>query len=186
VKSNSLIISERPRPIWQIPIAALFFTIAFGFIGFKLYKWMLGGEHLNMSIGDFHIAIYFSALGVSFTSQKRIYVDINNSKFKPSFEVGPLKFGKWQTIHNYEYVSVFHQPLKGGGYIYEVNLWYDGNKHFQLYEKHSYEEAFLVGYQLSEHLNIDLLDATVPNAYKWIDKNEWKLKMKAASQTEKD
>lgn len=183
MKSSNLIISERPRPIWQIPIAALFFTIAVGFIGFKLYKWISSDTPLDLSIGDFHLAIYFSALGVSFTYHKRIYVDINNSKFKPSFEVGPLKFGKWQTIHNYEYVSVFHQPLKGGGYTFEVNLWYDGNKHFQLYEKNNYQDAFLVGFQLSEELHIDLLDATVPNAYKWIDKDQWKAQMNESSQT---
>lgn len=177
MNAQSLIISERPRPIWQIPVAALFFTIAFGFIAFKLYQWILGDNSLNLSIGDFHIAIYFSALGVSFTSRKRIYVDLKTSRFKPSFEVGPLRFGKWATIKTYEYVSVFHQPLKGGAYIYEVNLWYDGNKHFQLYEHTDYTEAFLIGYKLSEQLNIDLLDATVPNDFKWIDKEEWKTQM---------
>ena len=46
-----------------------------------------------------------------------------------------------------------------------------------MYERNSFEDAITVGYYLSEELNIDLLDATVPNDFKWIDKEEWKLKI---------
>lgn len=177
MNAKKIIISENNRPIWQIPLAALFFTIAVGSISYKIFLWITNDVPLSLSVADFNTAIYFCALGVGFTYRKRIYIDLKSSRFKPSFEVGPLKFGKWITITNYEYVSVFHQPLKDGSYIYEVNLWYDSNKHFQLYEKNDYKDAFIIGYQLSEELNIDLLDATVPNDFKWIDKEEWKNQM---------
>lgn len=173
---SPIIISERHRPIWQIPIAALFFTLAFGPIFYKLFLGLTSDAPLQLGLGDFHISIYFCALGVSFTYKKRVYIDLTHSKFKPCFEVGPLKFGKWVTIKTYEYVSVFHQSLTDGSYIYEVNLWYDNNKHFQLYEKNDYNEAILMAYQISEELKIELLDTTVPHNYKWIDKDALKTK----------
>jgi hypothetical protein len=176
MKSN-IIISESDRPLWQIPIAALFFTMAFGIIGYKIFFWATTNNPLRLRLIDFEGVIYLSAIGTSFCSRKRIHIDISKSRFRPTLEIGPLKFGKWQTIKNYQYVSVFHQPTIGGGYIFEVNLWYDKNKHFELYEENSYKEAFLIGYELSEELNIDLLDATVPNDFKWIDKHDWKAKM---------
>jgi len=168
--TSPIIISESNRPIWQIPVAALFFTLAFGPVVYELLLGFTNNTPIHIHINDFQSIVYFTALGIGFTYKKRVYIDLKHSKFKPSYEVGPLKFGKWMTIKTYEYISVFLQPLTDGTYIYEVNLWYDTNKHFQLYEKHDYKEAFLIGYQISEELNIDLLDATVPHDYKWIDK----------------
>ena len=34
-----------------------------------------------------------------------------------------------------------------------------------------------MGFDLSEQLGIDLLDATTPNDYKWINKDEWRKKL---------
>ncbi|MCT4629201.1 hypothetical protein [Winogradskyella sp.] len=174
---SKIIISESNRPIWQIPIAALFFTLAFGLLAYTIYEVKFSNESVRSAIVDIKNIVFLAAIGAGFSSQKRIYIDLEHSKFKPTIEIGPLKFGKWKQIYNYEYVSVFHQPLQDGDYIYEVNLWYDRNKHFCLFEKNDYKEAFIIGYELSEELNIDLLDATVPNDYKWVDKNEWKSKM---------
>jgi len=176
---SKTIISESNRPIWQIPIAALCFTIAIWILGSTIYNTAFLHENLRMAVSDIKSVIFFTAIGVGFCSQKKIYIDLEHSKFKPTIEIGFIKIGKWKRINNYEYVSVFHQPLKGGSYTYEVNLWYDSNKHFKLYEKNDYKEAFIIGYELSEELNVDLLDATVPNDYKWIDKAEWKSKMNA-------
>lgn len=178
--TSHTIISERPRPIWQIPIAALFFTLAFGIVGYKFYLWITTNQSSGIRLVDFQGLIYFSGIGAGFCSRKRIHIDIANSRFKPTIEIGPIKLGSWQTIKNYNYVSVFHQPTLNGTYVFEVNLWYDNNKHFELYEEQDYQDAFIIGYELSETLNIDLLDATVPNDYKWIDKAEWKVKMAQA------
>ena len=39
----------------------------------------------------------------------------------------------------------------------------------------------MMGFEISEELDIDLLDATVPNDYKWIDKIEWRKNMYQSS-----
>lgn len=173
----NIIISESDRPIWQIVIAAFFFTLASALIIYNNFNWATANVSGNSILSNFEVSAYLTFIGVSFCYRKRIHIDVFNSRFKPTIELGPLKLGKWQIIRNYQYVSVFHQPLTSGTYTFKVNLWYDNNKHFELYEKDDYKEAFLIGYELSEELNIDLLDATVPNDFKWIDKNEWKTKM---------
>ena len=181
MKSN-IIISESERPLWQIPIAALFFSIAAFILLFALYNISFNEKGLILFLHRLEPCIYFVSVGIAFTFTKSIHIDVKNSKFRPTINLGPIKLGRWQKIENYEYVSVFAQPLQDGGYIFEVNLWYDRNKHFELYEENDYKEAFIIGYELSEELNIDLLDATERNNYKWIDKDEWKAKMKANSQ----
>ena len=174
---SEIIISESNRPIWQIPIAALFFSLATLIILSALYKIEFTEKELILFLNQIKPSLFLISLGIGFTLTKSIHIDTENSKFRPTYNIGPIKFGQWQQIENYEYVSVFHQPLKGGGYIFEVNLWYNKNKHFELYEEYNYKEAFLIGYELSEQLNIDLLDATEPNNFKWVDKNDWKTKM---------
>lgn len=158
------------RPLWQRLIAAMFFTAAIVFLAYALYNanWTNGNA---INIGhDIKSFIYLVGFGVAFSFHQSVYIDLKNSKFRSTIEIGPIKLGQWKTISNYEYVSIFHQPLENGEKIFEVNLWYDRNKHWELYKKHDFKEAFLIGFELSELLQINILDATVPNDYKWINK----------------
>jgi len=168
--NGHFIVSERNRPFWKLIIASLFFTIAVAVLILHVFDVQWLDENIREIGGRFNLVIYLTVIGVGFSFQKRVHIDIKKSRFRSTFEVGPIKLGQWKTIKNYEYISIFHQPLVDGNKIYEVNLWYDKNKHWELYEKYDYEEAFRVGYKTSELLNIRLLDATIPNNYKWINK----------------
>jgi hypothetical protein len=176
---RNIIISEPDRPFWQIPIAAFFFTLAIALVLFTIYTIKFTERQVQLSLENLHLVIILFGVGAGFCFKKYIHIDIGNSKFKPTIGLGLIQFGKWQTIKNYQYVSVFHQPTIGGTYIFEVNLWYDNNKHFELYEEDSYEDAFLIGFELSEELDIDLLDATIPNDFKWVDKAQWRVKIRS-------
>lgn len=167
---KNIIVSEKQRPLWQRIIAALFFTAAFALMLYMIiYVNWTDKNAINIGY-DIKTVIYLIGFGVAFSFHQSVYIDIENSKFRTTIEIGPVKLGQWKTINSYEYVSIFHQPLSDGDKIFEVNLWYDRNKHWELYEKYDYKEAFLIGFEISELLNIDLLDATIPNNYKWIDK----------------
>lgn len=119
---------------------------------------------------NFNTVVYLVVAGIGFSFNKSVYIDVKKSRFRATFEVGSIKFGQWKAINNYKYVSIFHQPLIDGEKIYEVNLWYNRNQHWELYKKHNFKEAFIIGYEISELLQIDILDATIPNNYKWINK----------------
>ncbi len=166
-----IIVSGSKRPFWQIFIASLIFTFAAVLLLWIIYNTFLRPEIYLTSIISSRVVIYLIAIGTFFSFRKSVYIDLGQSRFRSTFEIGPVKLGQWKTIHSYEYVSVFHQPLKNGDRIFEVNLWYDTNKHWELYEKNNAKEAFEIGYEISEYLQIDLLDATVPNDFRFIDKS---------------
>ncbi len=168
--NNHIIISESKRPYWQIPLASLFLTAGIGFLLYSLYKMHWNDDNLKPLGHNIESVISLIAIGVGLCYHKSVYIDTEKSKFRSTFEIGPIKLGQWKTISNYEYVSLFHQPLEDGNKIFEVNLWYDRNKHWELYEEFNYKDAFKIAFELSELLNIDLLDATVKNNFKWIDK----------------
>lgn len=164
------IVSEHKRPFWQVFIASFIFTIALALLLWIIYNTFLKPEVYLATISLSKIVFYLFALGTFFCFKNSVYIDLKQSRFRSTFEIGPIKLGQWKTINNYEYVSVFQQPLLNGAVVFEVNLWYDKNKHWELYEKNSAREAFAIGYEISEYLQIELLDATVPNAYKFMDK----------------
>lgn len=173
---SPIIISERNRPYWQILLAALFLTSTFTLLCAFVLQFFIYNETIRYLAKYFYYCLYILPLGIGFSMQKRIHIDLKHSRFRPTKEIGNFKFGKWITINNYEYVSVFYDPSKHESEQFEVNLWYDKNKHFELYARHNFEDAMLIAYNLSEELNIDLLDATIKNKYEWIDKEELKTK----------
>lgn len=174
MKKNTLLISENNRPFWQLPLAALLFTIAVYIIGKDLYLFNWSNNYFRYLSEEMKSVVLIVLVATGLCSNKKIYIDIEKSRFKKTLEVGPLKLGKWKSIKNYTYVSIFYKPLTDGSYTFVVNLWYDKNKHFELYSKDSFSEAIQMGYTLSEQLNIELLDATIPNDFKWIDKKTLK------------
>jgi len=178
---SPIIISERNRPFWQIAVAALFLTATFTILCAFILQFFIYNEIINHIAKYIYYSLYLLPFGLNFCTQKRVHIDIKNSRFRPTIEIGNFKFGKWKTIKNYEYVSVFYNPSKHESEQFEVNLWYDNNKHFELYARHNFEDAMHLAYTLSEELKIDLLDATIKNKYEWIDKEA--LKQKANEQT---
>lgn len=175
---NNIIVSEKQRPLWQRLIASLFFTAAISLLLYTVFKANWTDEN-SINIGhNIKSVIYLISFGIAFSFHQSVYINIKQSKFRSTIEIAPIKLGQWKAINNYEYVSIFHQPLDDGNKIFEVNLWYDRNKHWELYEKYNYKEAFLIGFEISDLLDIGLLDATVPNNYKWVDKKTSKEKSK--------
>ncbi|MDG5490489.1 hypothetical protein [Psychroserpens sp. SPM9] len=174
-----IIVSEREKSLWKLVFAALCFTISLALLAIFIMQFYSDNHLIKKLASQAFYFFYLTPIGISLCAQKKIYVDLKNTRFKSSYEIGPLKFGKWVTIKNYEYVSVFFELLSNGTPKFKVNLWCDNNRHFNLYNRDNYLDAFTVGYYLSEELSIDLLDATVPNDYKWIDKADWKRQMNA-------
>ena len=180
MKEEKVIIAETRRPLWQVIAAAACFT------GFLYTFFGIFYPPTNTTVILIHrmfseIWLFLLIGGIGLCSKKGIQIRPVSKEFKATFEIGPIVLGQWKKIPNPEYVSVFQQLLENGDYIFEVNLWYNTNKHWQLYTNPDYKEAFLIGFDLSEQLDIDLLDATTPNDYKWIDKKQWREQLNETS-----
>jgi hypothetical protein len=168
--SKNTIISEGNRPWWQRVIAAIFYTgiIYVLFIFFVTLKFSGKTDDLKSSLSILELLIFLVPGALSFSVVRNFLFDLEHKKFKIEYCVGPIRVGKWKDLPNIEYVSVFKQPLKEGKFIFEANLWYQRNKHFEVYSSDNKEAAFEMGIQISKILNVKILDATVPNKHHWV------------------
>lgn len=107
---------------------------------------------------------YFFAFYTSYTIN--CYFNFKEGKFKRQVAIGIFKYGKWKPLPELNYVALFSPD----GAVFQINLWYGRNKHWDLYEKYSFDTAFTIAFELSEELNIDLLDSTEPYNFKWVNK----------------
>ena len=175
MEKEDVIISEGERPVWQIVVASLFFTLSIFIITYYFYQY---GSSILMNliyaliIAAYYFFVAFCAMlmGLRFSMKNTMFFDLENRKFKDQYKVGPFKMGKWKLLPELEYVSVF----KNGRDIFEINIWHRKNKkytdkHFNIYNYHEEEEAFETGFYIANQLNIKLLDATEKGNFKYLD-----------------
>jgi hypothetical protein len=167
MEKESVIISEGERPIWQIVIAALFYTLTIFFIFYFFYTLKSSVENglTKRPAALIELSIYCFFFGFGFSSKNTKFFNLEYKKYKNQHSVGPIKVGKWKALPLLEYVSVF----KNGRDIFEINVWYKRNKHFNIYNFHDEDEAIEIGYSIANQLNIKLFDATEKNNYKYLD-----------------
>ncbi len=160
-------LSEGTRPLWQLLIAALFFTAALVSL-YIFYATMRIDEVNKQFIAYFEIlqitGILFVA-GTGFSVVRDYQFDFKNKQYKIIDRIGPLKYGQWKVFKSLDYISVF----KKGETKYLVNLWYNTNKHHNFYIHDNANTALEIGKELAKKLKIDLLDATDPHKSKWVD-----------------
>jgi hypothetical protein len=170
-KGKNIIISEGNRPLWQLIIAAVHYTaiVSLLFFFFTQFEFTVNPKKLKGSFSLFEMAILLLPSALYFSVVKDLLFDLQNRKFKVQYCIGPLKLGQWRNLPEIDYVSVFKQPKANGDFVYETNLWYGQNKHFNIYESTDSSPVFIMGETVAKALNVRLLDATEPNNYKWVE-----------------
>ena len=162
-----LIVTQGKRPFWMRLLAACLFTLVLldlFFIVFSFYK--IGfNETMKSMAGDIKIIGYSLAGGIYFSMTKNILIDTNKDVLISRYCVGPFSRDVISKVPDLEYVSVFLDAKEN----YQVNLWYVGNKHYQMYFFEKKEAAIEFAKQTALKLKIDLLDATVKGDSVWID-----------------
>ncbi len=173
-KKKNVIISEGNKPFWQLVVSAVHYTaivslLIFFFIGFELTT---ETKKLKGSFNFLEAIIYLLPTALYFSVVKNFLFDFGERKYKIQYCVGAIKVGSWKNLPEIEYVSVFKQPKTDGDFTFEVNLWYFKNRHFNIYESDDSAPAFELGQAAAKVLNVKLLNATVPNSYKWVKLNK--------------
>lgn len=169
---KEIIISQGRRPYWQLIIAAFFYAMSF-FVLAKCVR--LFPENMNSSNGAkgigalFQLSTLFFVIALKMSAIKTLFINLEKEKLKTQFSVGLISVNYYSKIPELEYVSVF-KNLEAE--IFEVNLWYKGNKHFNVTNFVELQPAFDFGLFFSNKLNIDLLDATEKGNSNWIDKEK--------------
>lgn len=163
-----LIVHEGSRPLWQTIIASFIFMVMFYFIyrmGQLFYYFGYSDVTLKSLPRLVYGIVYCLVLGLGFSVVKSVLIDIDTDKLLSRFTLGPFSYDKISPAPSLEYVSVFRE----GFYNYQVNLWYIGNKHYEMCDFDSSEQAFIFARYVATKLNLDLLDATVKGDSKWIE-----------------
>lgn len=169
MKSRKLIISEGNRPLWQLIIASVHYTAIICLVFFFVTGWEFTTETKAIK-RNFHLLqaiILLLPSALAFSMVKDLLFDLENKKYKIQHRVGPLKFGTWKKLPKIEYVSVFRQPKQDGEFVFEANLWYSKNKHFNVYESDTRPPAWEMGHYIAKALKVKLLDATDPHNFTW-------------------
>lgn len=125
------------------------------------------------------IIVFLFVFGIRYSIIQNIYFDLAGRKYKKEYAVGPIRVGKWITLPNVEYISVFRQGwskdsdrngiAEASGHNFDVNVWYNASKHFTVYSSAGPEPAFEMARYIATKLQVDLLDATIPNDSKWVE-----------------
>lgn len=170
MERKNVIISEGNRPLWQLVIAALHYTVIVILLFFFFAKFEITTDtkKLRGSLSLLELALFLLPSALAFSVVSSSLFDLNNKQYKVAYGVGPISWGKWRTLPEIEYVSVFRQPKKDGSFIFETNLWYADNRHFNVYQNDDKEKVMLMGKSVAKLLKVNLWDATVPQKGHWI------------------
>ena len=168
-KEYELIVFQGARPIWKTVLAAILFTMVF----YQLYRLIellfeqgYQGESAKQYGNSIKLICYCLPGGIYFSLAKTVFIDTDKDKLVSRFFVGPFFRDRISSVPELEYVAVFKNKRD----LYEVNLWYKGNRHYNMYAFDSELPAFKFAEKVSKKLNLDLLDATVKGNSRWIAK----------------
>jgi len=167
----------------SVPYGILFLSIAAAglyFVVRPIYQGTVSSDPDYLMIaGAFMVPMGFMG-GMRYFYTSRFYFDRTNFRYKHVDGYGPFKSGTWKSIGTIEYVSVFRQFYadqeweneKDISIAYDVNLWYNENRCITLTSYNDSESAFKFARRLAIQLQINLLDATVPNDYQWVENKD--------------
>jgi hypothetical protein len=162
-----LVVVPGNRPIWKTILAAVFFT-AIIFLVFQFVQICSRDilEKPNEMANILKCIGFCIAGGIYFSLMKIVLIDTDKDKLISRFFIGPFSKDVITSVPQLEYVAVFKNQKD----IYEVNLWYKGNKHYMMYAFDEKKAAFKFAEMVIEKLSLDLLDATERGNSKWIEK----------------
>jgi hypothetical protein len=165
-----LIVSEGKLPIWRVLLAASFFTgliYLLYLIGLIFYRYGFDIKVAKPLASTVKLCSLCLAGGISFSMTKTILIDVDRDKLISRYTLGPFSKDALSKVPQLEYVSVFLNAKE----FYEVNIWYNRNRHYNMYCFDDKESAMKLAASTAIKLNLDLLDATVKGNSEWIDKN---------------
>lgn len=171
-KKIDLIVSEGKLPLWKAIISSALITLSISIIFYTFHKiYQVGFNNLSVKFpaSMIKLIVLSAGSGISLAITKTILIDIENDKLISRYSIGFFSKDVLSKTPRLEYVSVFLEPTNEQ---FEVNLWYNKNKHYKMFVFEKKEDAFEFGKMVSCKLNIDLLDATEKGNFKWIDKTE--------------
>ncbi|MBP4138036.1 hypothetical protein [Flavobacterium geliluteum] len=173
-KKQEVSILEKKRSWFELALAAVFYGVFIYLLGILIYVLYLGASFVLfiklltsvVSVGGFCLGY-----GLLFSATKDIIINVTDSIIITRYVVGPFSYDVNSKVTEFEYVSFFVD--KWGEYA--TNLWYVKNRHYKMCSFETKQMAYQFCLDLSNKLDIDILDATEKGNFKWIEKDNFKI-----------
>lgn len=166
-KPSTYLIKSKKRPISPLLVAVF---------GIGVYCWIS-----QIYIGA---SILTVATIVILSSWHGVLIDARHNRIKKALLIFRIPFGEWKKISTIEYVSILklkraiktynvssdlfsQSPTKGSIYAVNIITRNSVRKRIKLVTCDTFNEASKVGSELSDHLSVQMLDATSSNQ-NWI------------------
>lgn len=117
----------------------------------------------------------FILLGIAIKLALRegVEVDLNGKRYRKIYSIFDLSIGSWKKLPAIEYLSVFKTKKKSrtrgisaeaslSFIVYKLNLFYNRNKHIEVYVSDDKEDAMSVAKHIATVLELEIYDATNP------------------------
>lgn len=166
---KEIVITEGNKPLWKIFIASVLFTasiLSLAIFLFDFYIIGLNDKKLKGILGLFELSVLLFMYAIRLSIVKTVFLNSQRSLFRSEYRVGPFSYSQNKKIKELKYISVFKNDKE----VFEINLWYDSNKHLKMFVADTKEAALNLGRLMSDKIEIDLFDATEKGNFKWIEK----------------
>ncbi|MFC7356391.1 hypothetical protein ACFQO1_01720 [Jejudonia soesokkakensis] len=165
--NDEITIVNSKKAWYKILIAIVCYSIA-GFVlweGFDTLNTHTDVSVYEIVIGRTLMALIFIVPGTVFGMVREYHFDFKNRKYKTVKRIGVIGFGKWRSFRKLEYVSV-HENVEGN---FEVNLWYDSNKHFFINSFLNCDTAIQYSMQIAKQLKIEFHNGNTNQQFEIVD-----------------
>ncbi|MEM7186107.1 MAG: hypothetical protein AAF466_05565, partial [Bacteroidota bacterium] len=154
---DDIYVSKGHKAFWKLLFPYSCFALAI-YCGYHAWVkfFSAGVEHRGLVlIVSFLLILPLVVIGIYFSRIEDFYFDFGTKRYKAVTRVGIFKVGTWKRFQNLNYVSLFSNLDDN----YQLNLWYDGNRHFKIDTFWLYKDAQRIGKEIAEQLDIEFYDA---------------------------
>lgn len=154
LKEYELVVSENKRSIWSLILASVCFTISVCLLLYSIkviYQSGFDNVSVKFPANMIKLIVFSAGLGVTFSVTKTILIDVDKNKLISRYFIGPFYKDVLSEIPKLEYISVFFQSSHEE---YEVNLWYNKNKHYKMYVFNNKNSAFEFANQVIKKIKL--------------------------------
>ncbi|WP_375252578.1 hypothetical protein [Dokdonia donghaensis] len=155
---EDVVISQGSRSLLENIIAATCYTATL----FCLYQSFVDLKHVG---GYAYFGTTCFIFGLRYSISKYYRFNFKNHRFRDMSTIGSIEWGNWVQYEELSYVAVFLNSKD----FYEINLWYDERRHFNLSNYQDLDDALDVARAIALQLELDVYDAgTDPYDTKWL------------------
>ncbi|MDT0555633.1 hypothetical protein [Patiriisocius hiemis] len=111
------------------------------------------------------------AVGLRLGVREGIEMEVEGVKYRKIYSIFGINLGFWRDLPEIEYISLFKTTRKTrsrvitaeatlGFVVYRVNLFYEKNKHIQVYESDDRANSLEIAKHIATVLDVDIWDAS--------------------------